>query len=345
MDITPRELPPPPVGRVGWPWSAPANPGAWDGRQGPRITLVTPSLNQAPYLEQTIRSVLLQGYSNLEYFILDGGSTDGSVDIIRRYEPWLAGWSSAPDRGQAAAINSGWSRGTGELFGWLNSDDLLAPGALQAVADCSTRHPTGGMLYGNLRMIDAAGTRIGEETYNTFDFADLIADVRWLSQPGSFVHGRVLDAIGMLDEQLQFMMDFDLCLRAALATEIVHVPAELAWFRRHELSKTASQSATAAREIIHVYDRFFARPDLPPFVRTVERRAKANARLYASRAWHFAGRSATAWKLALSGWALSPATLFDRQSAILGFQLLAGAFLGGRHSRAFHFVRRLAGTS
>src|SRR5262245_21335405 len=136
------QLPPPPAGRSGWPWTeaTPRLPATLpDGAAWPRITIVTPSYNQAPFLEETIRSVLLQGYPNLEYIIIDGGSSDGSVELMRRYEPWLAYWVSEPDGGQSEAINKGWCSATGTVTTWLSSDDIYTPGALKAVAEGMAR--------------------------------------------------------------------------------------------------------------------------------------------------------------------------------------------------------------
>src|SRR5215203_5523737 len=132
------DLPPPPSDRRGWPWteeSVPLPSMAVDGQTWPRISIVTPSFNQAPYLEETIRSVLLQGYPNLEYFVFDGGSTDGSVEILRRYAAFLDGWVSERDKGQSDAINKGLARCTGTIVNWLCSDDLLLPGALFRIAE------------------------------------------------------------------------------------------------------------------------------------------------------------------------------------------------------------------
>ena len=131
------DLPPPPPGKTGWPWTQESKPLAArrpDGSEWPRISIVTPSYNQGPYLEETLRSVLLQGYPNLEYHVLDGGSKDESVEILRKYEPWLSSWVSRRDKGQSDAINQGFRLCTGEIFTWVCSDDLLAEDALGAVA-------------------------------------------------------------------------------------------------------------------------------------------------------------------------------------------------------------------
>lgn len=132
------DLPPPPPGCSGWPWdeATDAPPATLpDGKPWPRISIITPSYNQAQYIEETIRSILLQGYPELEYFIIDGGSNDHTVEILRKYEPWLSGWVSERDSGQSEAINKGFSRCSGEIFNWMCSDDFLTKGALAAVAE------------------------------------------------------------------------------------------------------------------------------------------------------------------------------------------------------------------
>lgn len=133
-----QNLPPPPAGRTGWPWTEappPLPPAAPGGGAWPRISIVVPSFNQGRYIEETIRSVLLQGYPDFELIIMDGGSTDESVEVIRKYEPWLSSWVSEPDEGQSDAINKGFARISGEVFNWLCSDDLLVPGAFEKVGE------------------------------------------------------------------------------------------------------------------------------------------------------------------------------------------------------------------
>lgn len=145
------DLPAPPPGRSGWPWDEgpdefPATDP--DGKAWPKISIITPSYNQAQYIEETIRSVLLQGYPNLEYFIIDGGSKDHTVEIIRKYEAWLSGWVSERDSGQSEAINKGFSRCDGEIFTWMCSDDLLTKGALKTVASLFIAKPETGAVAG-----------------------------------------------------------------------------------------------------------------------------------------------------------------------------------------------------
>jgi glycosyltransferase involved in cell wall biosynthesis len=155
------DLPTPASGRYGWPWTEESSPLPElqkNSQPWPRISIITPSFNQRPFIEETIRSVLLQGYPNLEYIIMDGGSTDGSVDIILKYQPWLTYWVSEKDNGQADAINKGLDHATGEIANWLNSDDLLYLGALKKVATGYAEDRTALLYNGSALRVDSQGT-------------------------------------------------------------------------------------------------------------------------------------------------------------------------------------------
>jgi len=152
-----KNLPPSPQGRVGWPWTeeSPELPDSMpNGKPWPKISIVTPSYNQGQFLEETIRSVLLQGYPNLEYIIIDGGSTDNSVKIIKEYEPWLACWVSEPDRGQSQAINKGFKKATGEIITWICSSDSYVPNAFQKISLIFADNQSVGAISGSCNVIN-----------------------------------------------------------------------------------------------------------------------------------------------------------------------------------------------
>ena len=231
-------LPPPPPGRAGWPWTEEQPPlpvtmpggGLW-----PRISVVTPSYNQGPYLEETIRSVLLQGYPNLEYVVLDGGSTDNSVEIIRKYAPWLDYWQSRQDGGQSEAIQEGLSRATGEIFNWLNSDDFLFPGALKTVA-----------LMGSADAM-AGGVAIGESPEHTaarfnsrLSARELLIGHSTFVQPAVWLKTAKLQQIG-LNTSLHYAFDWLMIIQYLIRyPKVVYSQEVLVFFRHHPDSKTIS---------------------------------------------------------------------------------------------------------
>jgi cellulose synthase/poly-beta-1,6-N-acetylglucosamine synthase-like glycosyltransferase len=167
-----KDLPPPPPGKTGWPWTEESRPlpdATADGQLWPKISIVTPSYNQGRFIEECIRSVLLQGYPNLEYIIIDGGSTDETVEVIKKYEPWLAYWESEPDRGQSHAINKGLAKSTGQLFNWHNSDDVLTSNSLTTMAAAMVKHPQAGYAHGYRIIIDAKGAVQGDTKHSHGD--------------------------------------------------------------------------------------------------------------------------------------------------------------------------------
>ena len=215
--------------------------------QLPRITVVTPSYNQGDFIEQTIKSVLGQGYPDLEYIVVDGGSTDGTVDILKRYDGRLH-WTSEPDRGQSHAINKGLRIATGEVFAFLNSDDLYEPGALRKVGAFFVQHPEAAWLSGRCRNIDEQGREIRKaitlyknlwlrlRSYAVLQVLDYVA------QPATFWRRRVIEKVGLFDEHLSYAMDYDYSLRLGPHFRLWVLNEYLACYRTHAKSKAGSSA-------------------------------------------------------------------------------------------------------
>ena len=204
----------------------------------PKISIITPSFNQARYLEQTIRSVLEQNYPNLEYMILDGGSTDGSVEIIRRYADQLAYWEGERDRGQAHAINKGLAHATGDLVAWLNSDDVYLPGALDAVGRAYAAYPNHIVAGSVINVWETTGRQKAIRQNLTLDAMMRFWSKEWLwHQPGIFIPRKVWQQVGFLDEGLHYGLDYDLMLRLLPLVPVQVIEQPLVRFRVHDEAK------------------------------------------------------------------------------------------------------------
>lgn len=244
-----------------------------------RVTLVTPSYNQDRFLEETILSVLNQGYPNLEYMVFDGGSTDRTREILEQYGSRLAYWESKPDRGQAHAINKGWAKATGDYVWWLNADDLLAPEALWISVASLETHPEADLAYGDLINIEEDGRYLDSRPSPEFELDRSISEGFPVAQAGALMRRQVLDRIGFLDEDLHYLMDADYWLRLALSGgRLIRVPQVVALFRVHGRAKTQTGSMAAIRERYTLNERLFARPDLPEAVRA--HRARSTSRMH-----------------------------------------------------------------
>jgi len=206
-----------------------------------KISLVTCSYQQGRYLDQTMRSVLAQEYPALEYIVIDGGSTDGSVEIIQRHQARLAYWVSEPDRGQTDALIKGFKRASGDICGWLCSDDLLLPGALRAVGAYFAEHPQAMAVYGDALWIDADGRFIRPKKEMGFSRFVLLHDHNYVPQPSMFWRRSFYEAVSGLDPRFDLAMDADLWDRFAAQGAIGHLPRYLSCMRFYPEQKTRSR--------------------------------------------------------------------------------------------------------
>ncbi len=221
----------------------------------PKVSIVTPSFNQALFLEQTLRSVLEQDYPNLEYIVIDGGSTDGSLEIIQKYADQLAYWQSQPDQGQTDAINQGFDRASGEILAWLNSDDLLLPGAVNAAARALQAHPEAAMVYGDALLINAEGKTIGKFPAAQTDYRKLRRGYVHIPQQASFFRADLWRQVAPLDVSFYFAMDYDLWVRLAALAPLVYVPEFWAAFRLHGAGKSIAADDRCWPEMLRVHYR------------------------------------------------------------------------------------------
>jgi glycosyltransferase involved in cell wall biosynthesis len=232
-----------PEHRKGWPWSfvdSKPQAGFFSEDSLPSISIVTPSYNQGKFIEETIRSILLQGYPNLEYIIIDGGSSDNTIEIIKKYEPWLKYWVSEPDRGQSHAINKGFEHANGDLFAWLNSDDYYFPNALYKLIELRIKHPSAVAWVGACRDVDIKGNRLKKRSPRVGSKKDFgnWSKSAWIPQPSCLFDAKTFFDAGKLDETLHFVMDVDLWMRMAERGIFVSFDELISYARMYPSIKT-----------------------------------------------------------------------------------------------------------
>ena len=203
----------------------------------PKISIVTPSFNQGQFLEESICSVINQEYSNLEYIIIDGGSSDNSVEIIRKYENHLHYWVSEKDTGFSEAINKGFKKATGDIFSWLNSDDILLPGALNTISRFFQQFPRVGIVYGDRLIIDEQSNVLAKRQ-DCFFSPIFFRFEKSIPQESTFWRKDLFYQVGGLDEELNYAIDFDLWCRLSKITKIKYIPFLIGAFRKQPLQKS-----------------------------------------------------------------------------------------------------------
>ena len=240
----------------------------------PLVSIITPSYNQARFLEATLRSVLGQDYPNMEYLVADGASTDGSVEIIRRYADRLTWWVSEKDSGQSEAINKGFRRAHGEFVGWLNSDDIYLPGAVSAAIQVFQSHPEVGLVYGDAQAIDADSKPFNMMRARQYTLADLMA-FNIICQPAAFMRRSVLEEAGYLNPAYQLLMDNLLWMCMALKAPIVYSPQTWAAARYHDQAKNRTRGAAYGQEARRLITDLRSRPEFSGFIQSDGKRIMA----------------------------------------------------------------------
>ena len=240
------------------------------------ISIITPSFNQAAYLEQTILSVLNQDHASIEYIVVDGASTDASVDIIKKYADRLAYWVSEKDGGQAEAINKGFARATGEIIAWLNSDDYYLESAVSAAVKVFEENPDVVMVYGNMLAVDENGKTFNTLTYKQLTLEDLLC-FQIIGQPAVFMRRSVLQNTSGLNSTFHFLLDHFLWIQLAQHGKILHVDQTWAAARYHAEAKNRAKAAEFGREAFRILESVKRDNYLAPLLAKVDRRARASA--------------------------------------------------------------------
>ena len=290
------------------------------------VSIVTPSYNQAPYLEQTIQSVLRQDYPRIEYIVIDGGSTDNSVEIIKKYADRLAYWVSEKDRGQAEAINKGFARANGEILAWLNSDDYYLLNTVSVAVRCFEQNPDVVMIYGDMLAVDGDGQTINILRYKQLSLEDLLC-FQIIGQPSAFFRRSAFEKAGPLETNFHFMLDHHLWIRLAQQGRLLHIPQIWSAARYHPQAKNRAKPIEFGREAFRVLDWAKKQPGLAEAVSGVKRRAHASVQRYNARYLLDGGQNLSALGAWFRALLLHPPTAFARlnifASAILNLSGLS----------------------
>jgi glycosyltransferase involved in cell wall biosynthesis len=275
------------------------------------ISIVTPSFNQSAYLEQTMKSVLDQDYADIEYIVMDGGSTDGSIDIIKKYSSRLAFWTSERDRGQADAINNGTTHAHGEILAWLNSDDYYLPGAISSAVKIFEQNPDVVLIYGDMLAVNERGETINTLKYQQLTLEDLLC-FQIIGQPAVFFRRAAFEKSGGLDTAFHFLLDHQLWIKIAQRGKILHVNQIWSAARYHAEAKNRAKASEFGREAFRILDWVAQDNHLAPILAKVSHRAKASAHRVDARYLLDSGQSWPALKAWTRSLVIHPPTALRR---------------------------------
>lgn len=304
------------------------------------VSVITPSYNQVAFLERTIQSVLAQQDVAIQYILVDGGSTDGSLDIIRKYASRLAWWVSEPDSGQADALNKGIKQATGDYLAWLNSDDLYFPSAVARAVNFLDADPSIGMVFGDAVTIDEQDQQLNRLTFGDWGLAELMS-FRIICQPAVFMRRELLDKAGSLDAGFHYLLDHHLWLRIARLAPIQHIGETWAAARHHAAAKNVSQAAGFGEEAFRILAWMETQPDLAPLVSKHRRSVEAGAYRLNARYLLDGDQPAAALRSYLQALIRNPQFALQHWRRML---YAVASLLAGRE-RADLLVRRLKRTS
>jgi len=290
----------------------------------PLVSIVTPSYNQAGFLEKTINSVLEQEYPRIEYIVIDGVSTDGSVELIKKYEDRLAYWVSEKDSGQAEAINKGLAHAKGDIVAWINSDDFYFPGVVASAVMAFETHPEAGLVYGDTVAVDEIGEFIHFPKYAQWDLEDLLT-FNIIGQPAVFMRRDVLLKAGFLDSSFHFLLDHQLWIRMASHAPMVYVPERWAAGRFHESAKNVAQAAKFGEEAFRILAWAKSDPLVSGTLIRISRQSRAAALRINARYILDAGNAWESFKSYIKSLATNPSTaLVEWKRIIFAFLSMFG---------------------
>ena len=282
----------------------------------PTLSVVTPAYNQAQFLRDTIESVLSQDYPNIEYVVLDDGSTDETPKILAEYGDRFV-WETQPNMGQTPTINKGWAMTSGEFITWLNSDDTFYnPTSVSEALKYLIDDPSIGIIFADSMFTEADGTEL-EPTrpIRDFTYRKMVLNCEnSISQPSAFIRREIVDKVGALDPKYYYFMDWDFWLRAGIYYKIEHVEAIWSTYRLHSESKTVAQSRRAAPELMYMYEKYFRRDDVPAEIQAAKKEAMMNMCFTSGGYYLKGGDNENAAKMAAKAFGYNPGGRFDGRS-------------------------------